>query len=124
MKGLKPKTGAQSPDKSALFAVATDTGKHHEVKSKQTRSAGAGRDNYGMDALVFPVTIATPEQLAHPGGLRRTCPAGPEDRGRVGKSKGTVRVRPTLCSEVLTCLQGRGLSLSPEPWPSFPSLAT
>lgn len=36
-------------------------------------------------------------------------------RGRVGKSKGTVRARPALCSEVLTRLRGRRLSLSLEP---------
>lgn len=40
---------------------------------------------------------------------------GQRTEGRVGKSKGTVRARPTLCSEVLTCLHGKRLSLSPEP---------
>lgn len=40
---------------------------------------------------------------------------GQRTEGRVGKSKGIVRARPTLCSEVLTCLHGRRLSLSPEP---------
>lgn len=83
--GLKPKTAAQNPDKPVLFAVATDTGKPLEVKSKQVWSAGAGRVDYGM-RWCFPVTIATPQQLTLSGGLRRTRSAGPGGRGEDGRA--------------------------------------
>lgn len=49
--GPKVETGAQSPDKSALFAVATDTGKPPEVESKPPGVQMQGETTMGCSGV-------------------------------------------------------------------------